>query len=50
MVGELNYFSINDKGHVIVTPQRNGMSVDLKDLLDETYSFRCVNSGTGQVS
>jgi arginine decarboxylase len=30
-----DYFSINEKGNVIVTPQRNGMSVDLKDLLDE---------------
>jgi len=31
----VDYFSINEKGHVLVTPQRNGMSVDLKELLDE---------------
>ncbi len=31
----VDYFSINEKGNVIVTPQRNGFSVDLKDLLDE---------------
>jgi len=31
----VNYFSINEKGNVIVTPQKNGASVDLKELLDE---------------
>ncbi|EFK96792.1 Biosynthetic arginine decarboxylase (ADC), partial [sediment metagenome] len=31
----VGYFSINEKGNVIVTPQKNGMSVDLKELLDE---------------
>jgi arginine decarboxylase len=31
----VNYFSINERGNVIVTPQKNGISVDLKDLLDE---------------
>lgn len=31
----VNYFSINDKGHVIVTPQAGSASVDLKELLDE---------------
>jgi arginine decarboxylase len=31
----VDYFSINEKGNVIVTPQKNGASVDLKDLLDE---------------
>jgi arginine decarboxylase len=31
----VDYFSINEKGNVIVTPQRNGVSVDLKELLDE---------------
>ncbi|HUX97849.1 MAG TPA: biosynthetic arginine decarboxylase [Bacteroidales bacterium] len=29
------YFSINEKGNVVVTPQKNGASVDLKELLDE---------------
>src|SRR5512140_3689018 len=31
----VDYFSINEKGHVNVTPQKNGVSVDLKELLDE---------------
>ena len=31
----LKYFSINDKGHVQVTPREGYASVDLKDLLDE---------------
>ena len=29
------YFSINDKGHVVVTPRKNGVAVDLKELVDE---------------
>jgi arginine decarboxylase len=31
----VDYFSINQKGNVIVSPQKNGASVDLKELLDE---------------
>lgn len=31
----LKYFSINDKGHVVVTPKENCASVDLKELMDE---------------
>ncbi len=31
----VDYFSINEKGNIVVTPQKNGVSVDLKDLLDE---------------
>ncbi len=31
----LKYFSINDKGHVIVTPREGYASVDLKEVLDE---------------
>ena len=31
----VDYFSINDKGNIIVTPQKNGVSVDLKELIDE---------------
>ncbi len=31
----INYFSINDKGHVVVTPRRNGVEVDLKELVEE---------------
>ena len=30
----LKYFSINDKGHVQVTPREGYASVDLKDLMD----------------
>jgi arginine decarboxylase len=31
----VDYFSINGKGNITVTPQKNGISVDLKELLDE---------------
>jgi len=31
----INYFSINDKGHVVVTPRENGVEVDLKELVEE---------------
>src|SRR5512133_3518457 len=31
----VNYFSINEKGNVVVTPRKGSASVDLKDLLDE---------------
>ncbi|WP_020529228.1 biosynthetic arginine decarboxylase [Flexithrix dorotheae] len=31
----INYFSINDKGNVSVCPKRNGVEVDLKELVDE---------------
>lgn len=31
----VNYFSINEKGNVIVTPQKDAAAVDLKDLIDE---------------
>lgn len=30
-----NYFSINAKGHVVVTPRQGYASVDLKDIMDE---------------
>ncbi len=30
-----NYFSINDKGHVVVTPREGCASVDLKEIMDE---------------
>ncbi len=30
-----DYFSINERGHVTVTPTKNGGSVDLKELLNE---------------
>lgn len=29
------YFDINQKGNVIVTPRKNGASIDLKDIIDE---------------
>ena len=31
----INYFSINDKGHVVVTPRKNNVEVDLKELVEE---------------
>ena len=31
----INYFSINDKGHVVVTPRKDGVEVDLKELVEE---------------
>ncbi|MDR0832971.1 MAG: biosynthetic arginine decarboxylase [Candidatus Symbiothrix sp.] len=31
----LDYFSINDKGHITVSPKKNGAQVDLKELMDE---------------
>ena len=31
----LNYFSINEKGHVAVTPKSGGVSIDLKELMEE---------------
>ena len=31
----LKYFSVNDKGHVTVTPREGSTSVDLKELMDE---------------
>ena len=31
----LKYFSINEKGHVEVTPREGNASVDLKELMDE---------------
>ncbi len=30
-----SYFKINEKGHVVVTPKKNGIEVDLKELVDE---------------
>jgi len=31
----INYFSINEKGNVCVTPKENGVQVDLKEVIDE---------------
>lgn len=31
----LKYFSINEKGHVVVTPKETSVPVDLKDVMDE---------------
>lgn len=31
----INYFSINDKGNVCVTPRENGVQIDLKEVIDE---------------
>lgn len=39
----VDYFSINDNGHVVVTPKKGCVSVDLKDLIDE-LSLRDVST------
>ena len=31
----VSYFGINEKGHVYVSPKKNGVQVDLKEVLDE---------------
>ena len=31
----VNYFGINEKGHVYVTPKKNGVQIDLKEAIDE---------------
>lgn len=31
----VNYFHVNDKGNVVVTPHKNGVEVDLKEVMDE---------------
>ena len=31
----MKYFSVNDKGHVTVTPREGYASVDLKEVMDE---------------
>ena len=34
----VNYFGINEKGHVYVTPRKDGVKVDLKEVVDELNS------------
>ena len=34
----VNYFNINEKGHVYVTPRKDGVQIDLKELMDELDS------------
>jgi arginine decarboxylase len=31
----LDYFSVNEKGHITVTPKKGGTQIDLKELMDE---------------
>ena len=31
----INYFDINEKGHVVVTPKKDGVQVDLREVMDE---------------
>ena len=31
----VSYFGINEKGHAVVTPKKNGVEVDLKEVMDE---------------
>ena len=30
----VNFFGINDKGHVYVEPKKNGVRIDLKEVVD----------------
>ena len=46
----VDYFSINQKGNVEVRPSKNGVAVDLKELLDELILVRCFGPGACQVS
>ena len=34
----VNYFGINDKGHVTVCPKKNGVEIDLKEVVDHLIS------------
>ena len=34
----VNYFGINDKGHAYVTPRKDGVQIDLKEVVDELAS------------
>lgn len=38
-----SYFKINDKGHVVVTPRKDGIEIDLRELMDE-LSLRDLNA------
>lgn len=31
----VNYFDINEKGHVVVTPKKDGVQIDLREVIDE---------------
>ncbi len=31
----VNYFSINNKGHIVVSPKKDSVQIDLRDLVDE---------------
>lgn len=31
----INFFSINEKGNMVVTPRKDGVAIDMKDLVDE---------------
>ena len=31
----VNFFGVNEKGHVYVTPKKNNVQVDLKEVVDE---------------
>ena len=43
----VSYFGINDKGHVVVTPRKDGVAVDLKELVDELQLTRRNSSHAG---
>ena len=34
----VSYFGINEKGHIMVTPKKNGIEIDLREVMDEFSS------------
>lgn len=46
----VNYFGINEKGHVYVTPRKDSVKVDLRELMDELAIRGHVGSRIGTVS
>ena len=34
----VNYFGINEKGHATVSPKKNGVEIDLKEVVDQLAS------------
>ena len=43
----VNYFGINEKGHAFVSPRKDGVRVDLKELVDDLALRDKVNVKTG---
>ncbi len=46
----VNYFSINEKGNVTVSPRKDGVEIDLRELVDELILQGCIGSHAYPVS